>query len=382
MAVPLVIVGAGPYALSLGAELRARNIEAMIFGRSMEFWISSMPRGMLLRSSAGWHLDPAGRLTFEAFLASRGLRCDEVDPIPVELYIEYGEWFRIEQGLEPERQLVKSIASDGMRFLVTLDDATVIESDNVVVAPGFGPFRHAPDDLMQQLPAARCSHSTAVREPGAFRGSRVLIAGGRQSAFELAALLTEAGADAVDVVYRHQTPRFEKSDWSWVDPMMETTLTVPGWFRMLEKKEKERIRKRFWLEGRGRLEPWLAGRIDRPAIALHPESWIASAAEPDGGAEIALTDGTYLVSDHIILATGFAIDLARLDYLDRPSVIARLETDGGSPILSDVLESTLPGLFFTGFPAANDFGPAFGFVRAAIPAAKLVAAGVARRLAG
>ena len=40
----------------------------------------------------------------------------------------------------------------------------------------------------------------------------VLVIGGRQSAYEWAALLGEHGAERVDVVHRHDVPRFEQSE--------------------------------------------------------------------------------------------------------------------------------------------------------------------------
>jgi thioredoxin reductase len=59
-------------------------------------------------------------------------------------------------------------------------------------------------------------------------GARVLIVGGRQSAYEWAALIGEAGAERVDVVHRHDEPRFDRVSWRFVDPYLAETRRVAG----------------------------------------------------------------------------------------------------------------------------------------------------------
>jgi hypothetical protein len=56
------------------------------------------------------------------------------------------------------------------------------------------------------------SHTCDLVDFAGLRGKRCLIVGGRQSAFEWAALIHEAGAAAVHVCYRHDTPAFKTAD--------------------------------------------------------------------------------------------------------------------------------------------------------------------------
>ena len=93
--------------------------------------------------------------------------------------------------------------------------AEPITADNVVLALGFHAFTHIPDDVAAMLPPGRYGHTCDVVDLTAFRGKCCLIVGGRQSAFEWTALLHEQGAASVDVCYRHDTPEFTQSDWSW-----------------------------------------------------------------------------------------------------------------------------------------------------------------------
>ena len=87
----------------------------------------------------------------------------------------------------------------------------------------------------------------SARQAGADRG-------GRQSAFEWAALIRENGADQIYVTHRHATPQFTEPDWSWVQPMVRRTLEDRGWWRRLTDEEKDKIRKDFWAVGRLTLE--------------------------------------------------------------------------------------------------------------------------------
>ena len=47
----LLVIGAGPYGLSVAARAIERSIPTTVVGRPMSFWRDHMPRGMFLRSA-------------------------------------------------------------------------------------------------------------------------------------------------------------------------------------------------------------------------------------------------------------------------------------------------------------------------------------------
>ena len=46
----VLIIGAGPYGLSISTHLRGRGIDHLIVGRPMDTWRTHMPAGMYLKS--------------------------------------------------------------------------------------------------------------------------------------------------------------------------------------------------------------------------------------------------------------------------------------------------------------------------------------------
>jgi len=264
----LLIVGAGPYGLATAAYARHLGIDFVILGHPMEFWRDRMPKGMLLRSGTTWHLDALGIHTLKGYLESRGIDPVRVIPIPINLFVDYADWFVESAGIKAVPSYVRQLDYRDGHFEAFIENGDLLTAKCVVTAPGLGYFPHLPADLTAKLPKGRYTHTSATVNFEPLAGRRCLIIGGRQSAFEWTALMAEAGVAQLHVSYRHETPQFAPSDWDWVDPLMDKTLVVRGWFRQLPKAEREGIERHFWEEGRLKLEPWLAPRISKENVKL------------------------------------------------------------------------------------------------------------------
>jgi FAD-dependent urate hydroxylase len=367
----LLIIGAGPYGLAMAAMARHLKLKVLIAGKPFDLWRRHMPKGMLLRSGANWHIDPSEIDTTERFLLEHDAHAVGVrEPLSREAFVRYLEWFTKKKGIEIIPRLVLSLRKEGQDFLATLEGGEKVTSKYVVVAPGLVPFRYCPLDLTSRLPLRRFSHACEDVGFAGLKNRRCLIVGGRQSAFEWAALLAEEGARSVHLVYRHSTPSFRVSDWTWVQACLELTISHSGWFRKLDGIEKERLERRFWSEGRLKLEPWLQSRIRRPEIYLHPESQLESCRLlKDDSMQIEISGETVEV-DHVILATGYRMDLSKVKFLSSGGL--KLEESEGYPRLDEHFQSSVTGLYFMGFPTVQSFGPFFGFVSGAPITARVI----------
>ncbi len=376
----LLVIGAGPFGLSLGAYADHLGIDNRIHGLPMSFWRQHMPDGMLLRSACDWHLDATGRDTIEAYLDTLGLTPPDVEPLTLPFYLSYVEWFQQRRGLRPDPRLVVALDRDQHGFRARLEDRTTLVADNVVVALGFRHFQHVPDDLAAVLPEGRYQHTCEQVDLVGSAGRRVLVVGGRQSAFEWAALLHEAGAASVDVCHRHPSPAFAASDWSWVTPLMDGMVDDPGWYRRLSTGQKDDVGHRLWAEGRLKVEPWLEDRLTGRSVRIRPFTRVVACEQlPGGDLEVRLDDGSRLQVDDIVLATGYRPDVTRIPLLVAGNVLPALETRNGLAVLDESFQTSVPGLFMTSMLAVQDFGPFFAFTGAVRTSTRLIGDALARQ---
>lgn len=386
--VPVAVVGAGPYGLSLAAYLGALGVRYRIFGVPMESWVANMPRGMFLKSEgfASNLADPGRRWTLARYCREHDLDyADHVLPIPLDTYVGYGGWFQRRLVPEVEQTRVTALRRAGGSFELELATGECLPARRVVVACGTTPFAAVPPEL-RGLPPERVSHSSAHLGFAEFSGRDVTVIGGGQSALETAALLSEAGAttrllvrkDVVDwnpdpVPGRGPVARLREpvaglgSGWAcWLYS------NAPAAFRRLPPTARvRRVRKAMGPAGAWWLRERVMGRVP-----IDTGCSVVAAGPENGGARLWVArrdDGpTEMLTEHVIAATGFPIDVTRLPFIG-PGLLVRLRRCGGAPVLSRNLESSVPGLHFMGLAAAASFGPVCRFVYGARFSAERIA---------
>jgi FAD-dependent urate hydroxylase len=363
--ITMLIVGAGPFGLSLASYAEYFGIDYRIVGQPMGFWKANMPKGMFLRSASDWHLDPMNRDTIERYLETLHLTPADVEPLSLDFYLDYTQWFQDQQGIRSQPSRVVSLDRiDGEQnlFSATMQDGEILRARNVALALGFEYFKHIPEPIAAMFPASHLSHTCDHVNFTDLQGKRCLILGGRQSAFEWAALLHEAGVDAVHVSHRHPSPSYTEADWKWVPPLLENMVSDPGWFRNLPEDEQRAVSRRLWGEGRLKVEPWLKDRIEKGPVTIWPETQVTGCdIEPDDSLRVHLDNGETLAVDHVICATGYKVQVDRIPFLAAGNIFPDLRIRNGFPELDLQFQSSVPGLYFTSMPAGQDFGPFFGF---------------------
>jgi cation diffusion facilitator CzcD-associated flavoprotein CzcO len=382
-----VVVGAGPYGLSAAAHLLGRGLNVAIFGKTLELWREHMPRGMLLRSQR-WATslsDPDRRYTFARFFRESGYRAGY--PVPLDTFIEYALWFQRKAVPVVDETYVTSIARRDGYFLLTLEDGRRVESAAVVMAIGLRCYAHRPEEF-SGLPAGLVSHSSDLRDLDGFRDRRVVVVGGGQSAVEYAALLHEAGA-TVDLVTRHRIVWLERDrtgERGVVERIRAPDTGIgPGWknwvlehlpflFYRLPRSTKDRALITYsgaWAAD------WLRDRIANN-VNVHEGHIAISIEAHDRKVNLTLSDGARIGADHVVLATGYRVDLDKLPMID-PALRAEIKTEMGVPVLGPSFETTVPGLYFVGATSLRSFGPIYRFVLGCRSAAPRVADSIARR---
>jgi len=374
-AADLLVIGAGPYAYSAAAFARENGIDVRIVGRPMAFWRDQMPAGMFLRSGPDWHLDASGEHTFVAFLEDAGLRQAELDPLPIDVFLDYTEWFRRAKALRVDERLVATLDTADGGFLATMQDGSTISCRKILAVPGIGYFANLPT-WSDKVPPGRRAHTSELVSFDDLAGARVVIVGGRQSAYEWAALLCDHGAERVDVVHRHTRPAFDRVSWAFVDAYVEQTVADPGWWRGLPIEEQRAIAAQFWQVGRLTLEHWLVPRMTPGVVTSHPGSAVTDVVVGEQDVTLTLSDGEATTADYVVFASGYQADLTRVPYLD--PVLPGMSTTDGFPDLSVGFETSVRGLYMTGFASTRDFGPFFGFTKGCPSSARIVVADMLR----
>ncbi|WP_405955385.1 FAD-dependent oxidoreductase [Streptomyces phaeochromogenes] len=378
---PVAVIGAGPFGLSTAAHLRARGIPVRVFGEPMVSWRAHMPEGMLLKSTpAASNIDaPQPGHNLVDYCDAAGIRrlVTDEDIVPVETFVAYGEWFR--QKLVPDLERVRVVSVDRRGsggFELKLDSGELFTARAVVVATGLSGLAHLPPELASAAPdgptpTGPVSHSSQLHDLSRFSGKELIVVGAGQSALETAALAAEAGAQVRVVARGKGSVAFGAPPWAQSRLRPESPFGrawslwalsyYPHPYRHLPPQARHFLVRRvlgplgaWWLRERfeGKVQVSEVSRIVRSGSAGgHPALAVRTL---DGRVE-------ELSADHVVAATGYRVDLAAMDFLGH-ELRTELAVSRGTPKLGAGFRSSVPGLYFTGLPAAASYGPVMRFV--------------------
>ena len=366
----VVVIGAGPYGLSAAAHLKSKGVSVRVFGKPMNFWATKMPAGMLLRSprEASNISNPTRAFQLEAYEKESGIPAEK--RVKLSTFVGYGQWLQRRIIPDLDQTEVDAVETSNGGFRTILADGTSVNSNRVVVAAGIGPFQRIPKEL-KDFPTELVSHCYAGTDITSFSGKHVVVIGAGQSALESAALLAENGA-SVEILVRNPELR-----WIGMHPRLHNLgpissmlysehdvgpagvsklVAAPNLMRMLPLGLRDKIRKRAV---RSAGAPWLIDRLKPVTFKIHKR--VTEAKEVGSRVVLKLDDGTTTSADHVLLGTGYDVNISRFGFLPT-RLLEKVQTYEGYPILQPGFGCSLPGLHFIGAAAARTFGPLLYFV--------------------
>jgi len=373
-----LIIGAGPFGLSLAAYCNDKGLDYLVVGKPMELWREQMPKGMYLRSAHDWHLDANNEATFEAFLSEKKLDAKQTLPLSRDFYLTYVDWFQQKKNLHAIPHYVTRLEKNEDLFHARLDDGQDIYSQNVVIALGFQYFAYTPQNLSEMIPKSSSCHTSELIDFSHLRGKRCLLIGGRQSAFEWAALMYEEGVAEIHLSHRHDNPEAKEADWSWVPNIVGKMVTDENWYHNLNLTDKQHYNQMLWNEGRLKIEPWLAPRLNHPNVNTWPNTEVIHCKQlNDGSLLVTLSNNQQLTIDHVVYATGYRPNLFNIPFLKNSNLIRKIRLNNNQPELNSRFQTNIDGLYITSLGATMQFGSFFGFTVSVRTSSQLIAKSLA-----
>jgi hypothetical protein len=277
-----------------------------------------------------------------------------------------------------DQRRVAIVDAGGNGFRLMIEDGEPVTAKRVVIATGLEGYEVRPAPFAG-ISRERAPHSYDMQSPNLYTGRRVIVIGQGQSALESAALLHEAGAE-VEIILRRSAIKFLSGrdrlrntplaklvypPGEVGPPGLNWVIELPDLFRTMPMDIQQWIVSHLSPIG----SAWLRPRLTE--VRTTPGRFILSATESDGRLQLLLDDHSRREVDHVVLGTGYKIDIDRTPVLssELKASIRRLD---GAPDLHSGLESCVPGLHFVGAAAVKSFGPLMRFVAGAGYAARAV----------
>lgn len=388
----VAIIGAGPYGLALSAYLQEYRVEHRIFGFPMESWRTKMPKGMLLKSHgfASNLYDPHGAYTLKRFCLSNQLAYDDYAvPVPLQTFCAYGLAFQKMFVPDLEEKMVVALERTTSGFLLRLETGEEVHARRIVCAIGIAYFDHVPA-VFDGLPSELVTHSSRHHRLDAFKGRDVIVVGAGSSAIDIAWLLHCSGA-TVRVLARRSYISFGKKlrlpRTRWDECRAPMSGLGEGWrsrlctdaplvFHRMPAWARLKVVQRHL----GPAPGWFMRDQVEGQVAFVMNATLVSTAVQNGRVRLRIrrsdSEELELVTDHVIAATGYKVDLARLSFLG--ALRNQIRQVASTPVLTPRFESSVPGVYFIGVAAANSFGPLLRFAYGAQFAAHRVSERLAR----
>jgi len=354
--VDLIIIGSGPYGISLAAHAAAHQLSYVLLGEPMHFWQRQMPQSMFIRTHpASIQLsDLHENYTLEHFAEETGRTI--AYPLPRPVFVQYAFWFAERTGVRFTPDLAVRLSRTPGGYTVQTRQGQQLSARHAVVATGLQHYKYVPE-VLRGLPSALLSHTFGLTDFTRFSARQIAVLGSGQSAWEAAALLHQAGSE-VELLYRREAPNYREGNSG-----AELIALSEAFYAWPADKKRER-----WAQQAGSVAEFLRPLVEGKAKETPGIRIDRAEAAAAGRLKLSLSNGEERIVDHLIAATGYRIDVDKVPFIE-PGLAAAIERESDEtaaypayPRLNEWFESSEPGLYFAGPLASRSHGPAFRFI--------------------
>lgn len=354
----VLIIGAGPYGLSLAYDLHGRGVSCQVFGKPMSLWFDHVLPQVQLRSDwrASQLYSRDGVLDLSQYLRKHfdagQARALLQERVPAELFREYLRWALATIPVQAIQQKIVALdqAPDG--FIAQSDQGVTVRARRVVIATGIESHRYLPP-VLSQFPSSAVVHGWEVSRYVAMQGRQMLVVGGGQSAAEAVALLSEKNS----VTWVHRAPLiFFSEPINLPKPLFNMALRLSALFYHLPDSLRERLGRRFVATT---ITPDLQPLLHHPRVRRYQADVVDLGLQNGGTGPFS----TKLQQsfDHVVACTGYRYSLATLGFLSQ-KMLSGIASRNGRPLLRRDFTTTVPHLYMIGGIAEPSHGPAQRFM--------------------
>ena len=373
---PVLIIGAGPYGVSVALELSRRRIPFVICGDPFALWFNHTLERASLRSDV--HVSEVftkdRRFRLDDFL-TRTLPVAQADAIrrgriPVSVFRDYLRHVQASLPFPIVREKIVSLDKRCGQFIAQTTSGQVIAASQVILACGLESHQRLPEALKHLN--GHVVHAWQTQRYEHLRGKRVLVIGSGQSAGEAVWLLRHDNT----VTWVHRTPPdFFADPIALPRPIFALAMRTSHIFSMMPAWLQRKLRQNLLSST---MTPDL--REDVFASNVH-------AVQTDAG-ELGLTVSQGAIDsarlkrsfDLVIACTGYRHRLSNLAFLS-PALLGLARCDAeGMPLLDRAFRTSVPGLYVVGAMAEPKHGPAMRFMSGCRTTALLLGAAVEKEL--
>jgi len=334
--IPVLIVGAGPYGLSLANYMSEMGQEFRIIGKPMELWKNHTFSDASLRSDMATSeiAHPRDAYSIKTFRAQLGRDSgSSTERVNVQEYRQYIDWVLKAIPYNIQDEYLKNLSQKQDHFEAELESGDKLLAKQVVIATGVAHHLKIPQEFTE---ARDVIHSYYTQEIEALRGKKVLVVGAGQSAAE-AMEVCQKNENEVHW-YARKEPRFYSEPLDLPKWIFDLVVKSAGFFRQLPQGLVQSIFSIF----------------------------SATTMTPDNESKLAKINRFSSLPDlsaydHVITATGYNYTLNHMNFLAdelRDSLAMR----AAMPQIDKNFMSSMRDLYFIGPSTEMFFGPPMKFM--------------------